>query len=319
MPFNGVHYRVRVISSDPYSISADNGADISITGPPNASFRVLRPINKHIYGGEPDYERDFSVGLEGDTLKFFGVPQIGSTYAWTFDNSAIASNTQSDTAIVIYMTTGRKTALLTATNANGCSNTTSYTYYIVGCSPQIPKNAIVVTTSASMPDTVFWLKAGATLQLQENDIVFAEPGSVVSGAGAGDIIYLKPGVSFQVSGLGRCVVLLPPNTPGVYANDGTDTFQCANLTFDYSQVNGSGVDDQSSPQISIHQTPDHLFATTANQPIDLRLLNLLGNEMLSRRGTGELDVDLSSLAAGMYIAIAESGGQRLTKKIAVVN
>jgi len=48
-------------------------------------------------------------------------------------------------------------------------------------------------------------------------------------------------------------------------------------------------------------------------------LNLLGAEVLSKRGAGTVGVDLSSLPAGVYFAIVQAGDAREVRKIAVVH
>jgi len=317
----GSHYRVRVISSDPYSVSEDNGSDIAVLPYPSANIQVFNTTNNRIYGAA-----DHGIGLIETKFQFTPMPQTGSTYSWKFDNDANILNSSGDTMFVSYLTPGIKTATLTVKNANDCASARGYTFYVGTCEPQIPSNAKIVTTKmyGINGGGNVWVKPGGTYWVSDGDTVFAEPGSIVATEIISNcIIYLRPGCQFKPPPnqpfVTNSVVILPQNWGANWMGQGTDTFQCANLTFDYSQVSGS-VDGQPSAQISINQTPDHLLATIANQPLELRLLNLLGNEVLSRRGTGELDVDLSLLAAGIYIAVAESGGhQRVTKKIAVVN
>lgn len=40
---------------------------------------------------------------------------------------------------------------------------------------------------------------------------------------------------------------------------------------------------------------------------------------MAQRGMGEIDVDLSTIPVGVYFAIAQAGGERLTRRIAVVH
>ncbi len=97
-----------------------------------------------------------------------------------------------------------------------------------------------------------------------------------------------------------------------------DTFFCDNLTFDYSQVQASVAENPPPSNVTTLQSGDHLFANDEGFPIEIRISNLLGAEMLSEQGSGVLEIDLSPLPAGVYFAVVQAGNQRLVQKIAVV-
>jgi hypothetical protein len=316
----GQHFRVRVITSDPYTISADNGTDISVLAIPTPRLRAERTANS----GRPSY---FAYGLIGDEVVFRDVTTepAGSIYLWKFDSNTVAVDSAGPIQKVVFTTEGRRNASLTVVNPIGCDgHITSSNFYIASCNPIIPKSAKVITglNNDYGNDMTVWVKPGATFTVWGDNItIFAEPGSVLNiNHGTRLVGYIKNGVSFGGNlNAASGVFMLTPGASFPVTEPGLDTLYCDNLTFDYSQVNSAGIVEEYQPQVAIHQAPDHLLATSANQPIELRLLNLLGNEVLSRRGVGELDIDLTPVPTGIYIAIAESGGQRVTKKIAVVN
>jgi hypothetical protein len=98
-----------------------------------------------------------------------------------------------------------------------------------------------------------------------------------------------------------------------------DTFFCDNLTFDYSQVQAGVADNPTPSSLTILQSVDHLFANDEGLPIEIRISNILGAEVLSQRGSGALDADLSPLPAGVYFAVVQAGSEREVRKIAVVH
>jgi hypothetical protein len=132
---------------------------------------------------------------------------------------------------------------------------------------------------------------------------------------------MKAGSSFMFSFGNQgnaAVVLSVGNSINAYPNSDVDTFYCNNLSFDYSQVESS-VAESPMPTFSLRQSGDHLFSNTKETPAEIRIMNILGAEVLSQNGTGALDVDLTQLPAGVYFAQVQSGDAREVKKIAVVH
>ena len=70
--------------------------------------------------------------------------------------------------------------------------------------------------------------------------------------------------------------------------------------------------------ISFLQVSSALYGTGEGN-LEARVFNLLGADRYSKRGLGTLDLNLSSLPAGMYFAIVDAGRVREVKKIAVVH
>ncbi|MDP4288745.1 MAG: T9SS type A sorting domain-containing protein [Bacteroidota bacterium] len=94
-----------------------------------------------------------------------------------------------------------------------------------------------------------------------------------------------------------------------------DTFTCASLSFDYSQVSHSVVESLPASAISIHQSSDHLITHADREPISLRLVSVLGEVVLARNANQDLDIDLSLLPPGVYFAEVICGGQREVRRI----
>jgi len=131
---------------------------------------------------------------------------------------------------------------------------------------------------------------------------FNSQGRSISGNGSITFTVNNPGEHYRVR--------VASGAPYVYSTDnGEDIIvgYCADVTL------------HEQPPIVINQMGAHLLALSASQSIELRLTNLLGNEVLSQRGTGELDVDLSSLPNGFFFAVLQAGEERIVKRIAVVH
>jgi hypothetical protein len=84
-------------------------------------------------------------------------------------------------------------------------------------------------------------------------------------------------------------------------------------------IQPSGVEITPPSNITILQSGDHLFANADGLPIEIRISNILGAEVLSQGGNGALDIDLSALPAGVYFAVVQVGSERQVQKIAVVH
>lgn len=73
------------------------------------------------------------------------------------------------------------------------------------------------------------------------------------------------------------------------------------------------------PSFTISQNSDHLKISGEQQATSCRIFSLLGTELLSQRGIGTLDIDLSHIPAGIYFAVVETGERREVRKIAVLH
>jgi hypothetical protein len=322
-PFSGIgqHFRVRIISSDPYEASSDNGNDIVVSMLPSPSIFIINLNN-------PTMPRYWGIGLTGNELSFHDTSNepAGSKYLWRFSGNPVLADSTDSLVNVIYDKDGHQSGGVFATNPSGCEGTIFSNYYIGSCKPTIPQSAIVVTGNYSTTDdgNVVWVKPGGTVTVESAGCptVYAEPGSIVNNqAGECVVFYLRAGASLTGNMPHRPSVFILSSGMALSFNNniyGIDTFYCDSLTFDYSQIPAS-VAENPAPILSLTQTGDHLFANSEETPTEIRIMNILGAEVLSQRGTGELDVDLSPLPAGVYFAQVQSGGAWEVKKIAVVH
>jgi hypothetical protein len=303
----GSHFRLRVASTDPYLLSDSNAADIQVIALPN-----LQPT------------ANTEWPFVGNAIQISDNEPAGSKFTWTFNDSDASIHTSQDSSpSIIYSHEGLKSVSESVTNSSGCSQTGSFSFNVLSCHPTIPSNVHIVTDSEEDHGFPFvWVKSGGSYKpdysIDHQEVIFVEPGAYVWLIGSGDyvnIFYIRSGASInpfkgeytyitvQDSGM-----LNPQSAYNVY---------CPDLTFDYSQI-PSSVAENPPPTFSLIQSGDHLFANTEEAPAEIRIMNILGAEVLSQHGTGALDVDLSPLPAGVYFAMVQSGDAREVRKIAVV-
>ena len=315
----GQHFRVRIISSDPYEASQDNGNDIRVSLLPAPSVAIRNASN-------PVTVRYRGVGMTGDFLTFSDTSSEppGSSYRWEFTGHPILQDSAGPSITAIYDTDGSQSATLFVTNLNGCVGTYTSNYYVGTCHPIIPATATIVTSTATTEDYhhAYWVKSGGTLITGSScPVIYAEPGSTINNerdAGECMIFYMRTGSQFiGAPPIYNSVFILSSGVTLNYNKDlhQIDTFFCDNLTFDDSQVNAS-VPQQKTEPIVIRQVAN-AFYVESKSTLRIRILNLLGSEVLSRQSSGSLDLDLSSLQAGVYFAVVESGGARQVRKIVV--
>jgi hypothetical protein len=224
-----------------------------------------------------------------------------------------------------------KDGILTVTNAAGCSKSANFNFNVFSCNPIIPANAHVVTGSESGSDANVWVRAGCsyTANGEFTQSIFAESGaSVTAGSGSEAVFYLKTGSSFTADdGQGSAVILLSSGNAITFNvdDDPCDTLSCSDLNFDYSllpdslQPKPAPASVQEQLPVSFSIAMNHLLLNSENLNLSVKVLSVLGEEVLTQNGIGELDVDLSPLPAGVYFAQVQSGEAREVRKIAVVH
>ncbi len=316
----GTHFRVRVASSDPFDTSSNNGQDliVSLFPSPSPSVIVYRGAFQGLEKlGQSGGQSIGTVGFVGDYISFFDEnAKLGaSAYLWKFDSTATPSISTDSAPQIMFAKDGVVYGSLTTTNPSGCSKSFDFQFAVLTCDPTIPANSIVVTSehTGSQYDAAVWVKAGGTYVITTGSMsylrIFVEAGGTLkTGDGTSGVCYLKDGAS--IAGSFSPVVL-----PRDYGQMSGDTFCCPSLAFDYSLVSRSVADAPSLPPISIHQTADHLIAHADGQPISLRLVSVLGEVVLTLSGEQDLDVDLSSLPAGVYFAEVRAGGRREVRRV----
>ncbi len=297
----GAHYRVRVIATDPYIASADNGRDLQVFDLPTPAA-IWPPAS-----GATAY-----VGTVDDTITLgdWNDHQSGLTYNWNFGQDANISTSSDATPRIRYSSPGIKPVTLTVTNEAGCASSVSFFIGILSCNPQIPADARVVTGTETGSYPAVWVKAGGNFTAAFHipaSTVFAEPGSSVSGFGT---FYIKQGASYS----GADGIL-------VFAGEGASrdsVFYCNDLQFDYSQVSHAGVSSSDASTLQVVMLPNRVSCYSSKN-ISATVCSLVGDEVTSSLGQENLDIDLTSLPAGVYFAVVESGDERVVKRIAVVH
>jgi hypothetical protein len=316
----GSHYRVRVASGTPAITSLENDSDIEVERYPNPTIIVNR--SEEVFQYFDSSAR--VIGLTGEPVHFqVSGAQPGDSYFWHFNQDASISASTIDSPEVVYDTAGIKSCSVTVTNIGGCSVTLQAAFLIASCTPVIPSNVYVVKgDTANLNYRYILVPAGASYHsggLILSTIFVESGGSLTVGDGAEGVVYLLNGASITIDGLeGPGSYVVPENFPigTTYFGDLLDSIQCGSLSFDYSQLS---VAVPSPSNLTILQSGDHLLVNDEGLPIEIRISNILGAEVLSQSGSGAVDVDLSALPAGVYFSMVEAGNDRAVKRIAVVH
>jgi PKD repeat protein len=327
----GSHYRIRVISSNPYVVGSDNGNDLTLGAQPVASFRINR-----------------SSVLEGDSVIFTAMPGA-ATYSWAFGDGAIPSFfIGQNPPAVFYSTPGFKAISLTVSSASGCTN--SYTmapnsddtmFYgsyngdaleVLSCNPTIPHNALVdsVTRDFGTGYGPIWVDPGTTFIAETGSfVVFAEAGSSVQLPGTGNLtVYLKDGSSYTGGATGSHRLIYGPGA-GLNSLRYETLFPCSSLSFDYSVAPPNKIEfapasvavPSSMQDIQTYPNPasEMLFVQMGATPTSVKLLNVLGDEVMNVGGalTSRLQINVSSFPAGTYMLVIHFGSQQVTRKVVI--
>jgi hypothetical protein len=318
----GDHYRVRIISTDPYTISADTSPEIRILSFPNPD-----PIPNTTY---INYR---TAGFVGDEIKFYdyNLEPPGSNYLWKFDQDANTLWSTRDSLTVTYSTDGKKTGSLTVTNIGGCSTTMPFQLRILKCNPQIPDTVHIIKGTESGNSQYVWIKAGGNYTAYESpnssilgSTIYVEAGgSLILQNRSTGIYYMKNGSSFfvpnSVDVIPSTVVLNQGNSVQLDRYGNIDSIYCDDLQFDYSQVGGNADVSVAENPLNILNSPNHLQVRNDGAAISATVVNLLGATILSKTEHDILSLDLSALPDGVYFAIVESGNHREMRKIVVMH
>lgn len=322
LPTTGDNFHVRIASTDPYIISDTNAIPI----------KVINIPSPHV--GLPGVNSDFLVlGLTGEPFEFRdGAPEPpGSSWLWNFDSTASIRSSVDTIPVIEYTSDGIKTIGLTVSNPAGCSDSVAYQFTIASCSPVIAPDAWIVAPNkvSGNPYSDVWVKTGGTYTLYDGTInrrVFVDPGgSVISNQFAtGSLYYLKPGASLTFSSNGggdyNAVVLQRDGNNSIGGSpEYIDTFFCDSLVFNYVPRR-QGISEQVPiSEISLHQIGNDLFVTSQDYKVDVRILNLLGMEVMHEEGAESLDLNLASLPLGIYFAVVKAGEETKVTKVMVMH
>ncbi len=316
-------YRLRVASTGPGAFSNDNGADIYVAALPVPNVYAMEPYGVSMTVETMKYGNDF-IGVQNDSIPIFDLYDDSAVrHQWTFNQDANISTSTLTNPTVVWATGGTKTGWLRTWNSEGCTDSVSVSIQLESCNPIIPTDAHIVTGTETGDYQDVWIKPGG-LYTGGAGSAFIEPGGEMSVQNLGgwtiDKVYAKRGASFVIAA-NENVYVADLDTGASFSNNGNVSYllHCDSLQFDYSLVQPSGVQASLPSNLTLLQSGDYLFANDAGLPMEIRISNLLGAEMLSEQGSGALDVDLSPLATGVYFAIIEAGGERTIRKIAVTH
>ncbi|MFI5263498.1 MAG: T9SS type A sorting domain-containing protein [Candidatus Kapaibacterium sp.] len=308
------HFRIRMISTDPYTISSTESPEIQVLNYPNPS---PSPNPQNIFFG--------AAGFVGDVIQFkdASYEYPGSTYIWSFDQDASVLNSTVASPSVTFSSEGIKTGHLTVTNGAGCSTTKPFQLRILTCSPVIPHNVHIVTGNEGGSFPFVWVKPGGNYSSSGQSAsatVYVEPGSSVRAEFRSiGLYYVKNGSSFIAANeQGSATVVLQDGisiSPDYYI----DTFHCSNLQFDYSQVGGNDDVPVTPDPLQILSSPNNLRVSCNGEMITASIVDLLGATIISQTDRDVLSLDLSNLNNGVYFAIITSGNRRELRKIAVLH
>ena len=314
----GGSFRVRVAGTSPYVVSDDNGTTINVIALPTPSVSAVEP-----WGGSMD------IGTNARIQAFVGIEdaptlikdQYDSTYThhWTFNQDAnISTSTLADPQ-VIWSSPGEKTGLVTTANSNGCSDTSSFAVFLESCKPIIPKGAHIVTGTETGDFQTVWVKPGGSYTGGGGQ-VFVEPGGQVFTTGHPDIgiAYVRRNGSFVMGPEGFVNYAVLDTGASVSCTQNCYFLHCDSLQFDYTNILGD-VPPTLPDNVTIHEESGRLYVHSDQDPIRLRLVSLLGTELMSLRGEGSLDVDLSQFPAGMYLGLVQAGDERMVRRVLVTH
>lgn len=313
----GDHFKLRVIATEPYTISSNTSAEIHVLKYPSPNPIPL------VYATSFGY-----TALLEDSIKFTsGSSQTsGSDYLWTFDQSANIAWTTTATPTVKYNSTGKKTGSLSISNSAGCPATGTFSLNIISCTPVIPDNVHIVTGTESGNFPYVWVKAGGNFTVKDGfgtpvSIVFAEPGSSIQGEPSSlGYYYIKTGTSFTWNNSGNALIILNRGNVMNF-NDHlhyVDTLYCDDLQFDYSQVVKNEIKQTENP-LKIFNSSNNLRINCDGEMISTYIVNLLGKTIISKIDRDMISFDLSSLNNGVYFAVITSGDHREVRKLTIVH
>ena len=329
------HYRVRIQAAVPYTLSADNGTDITIATQPS-------PIRM----GFP------SAGIIDAPLSFLCMDNgLNDTIFWDFGADATPPTITRAAAIdwgvstfsASYSTGGMKTATFRVVSPGGCTFTQSASFFVFDCSvPSIPHYAKVIANDTSVfsphgirvdssghidsghgqNGQVYWVNPGVTFtDRAQADTIFAESGATIIGGDAG-FIYLLQGAT--ASGSGNSVDRYAPGASVIQAGIAV---QCSSLHFDYTNAPPNKAVPFAAVQpdvavlpILIAPNPTGGMLAVRNIPESIQrisVLNVLGAQVMeiAYPRSASVDLDLSKLAPGTYYVRLATGNSVITRKI----
>lgn len=217
-PTSGNTYRIRVVATNPSTISPDNGFDISLG-------YIVRPNM---------YVTKYHIAV-GEQTELQSQASGAASCDWILDEGADPVLPLSCIQKVSYTTPGVKMVYLIAADANGCPTTSTEQYInVYSCNPVIPANAYIVTGTqdGGIPHNAsVWVKTGAsyTVKNYNQTIYVSAAGSVKVANGGITTIYLEPFASFDAGTTFSGTVVYDPNAGISNVGSSHKLVACSNL------------------------------------------------------------------------------------------
>jgi hypothetical protein len=296
-------YRVRLISSEPYAVSADNGANILIGGIPWPRIEEKRHI----------------IEL-GTPVQLKSLSENAQSLRWDFGPDAIPETSTELEPTVLFTTPGYQKFSLTAISAGGCEVTQKYgetndiglhwpAVYVVTCMPKIPSNAFIDSLGVNNygnEQSIWVVPGGSYGRGPYNGEIFVEPGGSVIGLSYQNVIFLKAGAAAHDLSSGSLIVREPGAS--LSGRMGSYFFECANLEFDYSdappyKIGQASVRGKNGGASGIYPNPaSSVFYRTGNERIiSARLFSITGQLVMSAlEPQGSELFNVSAIPAGLY-------------------
>lgn len=316
----GLGYRVRVVSSDPVDSSADNGNDITVSNYPLPTVTLL--IDGNYFAPTATDSLSGPAVMVGQVATFTAsaFPSADSFY-WSFNEDASVPSATGARVSVSYPTIGIKDGTVSIFNAAGCETTTPISIRVLDCEPTIPWYATIVTTPESVADSFVWVKPGGidtmiTTPYPQTVFVESEGSVYTTSEESWNTFYIKSGGMINHVPERSTIVSSAGVRDTFEAQVQADTLSCGDLEF---QVSSGVTSEVPPPAFQIVQTGDRLAIVTEEGSYKIQILNMLGSEVLSQDESGSVNIDLSTVNAGIYFAVVEAGNKREIRKIAVVH
>jgi len=326
--YDGTKFRIRVISSNPYLLGSDNGADILIHSLPINQWEITK--NRNYY----KLYDSVSFSSSSENLDYY------SPAKWDFGEGAIPPTFLGYVPPAVrYGSLGLKNVIFKIDTLTNCSYKveSSNNVKIIGCDIMIDSNNVKTYDSADhhlpFPNNLHMLEhqvwvlpnASVTVDIGYGEKVFiVETGGnlVIKGYAVACVFYLKPGASVRATqGFYNCGIVRCPGSSINIPDTNTakndvhrlTVVECDQLQVNYSTAPQQGkeilaalgysdVKENQAPSINLNIFPNpvtdilHISGDYSGQQV--RIYSPEGFKVYEAEFTNE--IDLSKLPVGIY-------------------